>query len=122
VTDNEIALDHVIRGYEAARSGRAAEASAHLSMALWPRPGLKNVPEDQAIRVSDEWEEDDYGDGIIFLHPDIRLDVQFAYEDLISKRIPQAVEILVSVLWPDGIPPHVEVVGRRKEYSSKEVA
>ena len=107
MTYNEITLDHVYRGYAAAKDGSIAEAVAQLSMAL-AIGRVDRIELTGAIRLSEEWEEGSDG-GKTYEHLDIRQTVEEAYEDVISKRIPEAIAKLEEALYPDGVPAHVGI-------------
>ena len=104
----EIAFDHIHRGLAEARAGRANYAAAELSMALFKGRVDRLVPSG-TIRQSNDFEEDAEG-GKVFEFPDIRETVEEAYHDLISGRIPEAIALLDSVVYPDGKPAHEQVI------------
>lgn len=70
-----------------AKSGRSNYAAASCGMFLWPKDAKSR--QGRCYRL-----------------------VLDAYEDLISKRIPEAIANLEEALYPDGIPAYVRAVER----------
>ena len=82
-----------------AKAGCIDSAAATLSQALWP--GCRLKPLSKPVESVDN-------DGA----RDVEYLIESAYEDLISKRIPEGIANLEEALYPDGIPDYVRAVER----------
>jgi hypothetical protein len=97
-----------------AKAGCIDSAAATLSQALWPRCRLKQLSKPvESVDLSRPYEglfdgDDNDGDET----RDVEYLIESAYEDIISKRIPEAIANLEEALYPDGIPAYVRAVER----------
>ena len=108
--DPGITRDMCLRAYRDARAGRIDSAAATLSQALWPGCRLM-APAGTGETLAPPAHQEGPFDGEDETR-DVEYLVEAAYEDLISKRIPEAIAKLEEALYPEGIPAYALVVER----------
>jgi len=114
VGDPGVTRDMALRAYRDVRAGRIDSSAATLSQALWPGCRLKApaVQTGQSEGLRPSWAEDDDGGEEDDETRDVEYLIEGAYQDLISKRIPEAIAKLEEALYPEGVPAHVRAVER----------